>query len=383
MYPVTTISLRENSTIPSDLYDQQGNILLLQGTRLKPRILEFLRQRGFDRVFLLTRDDAMAVTDALDDACTVADLEADNLEQVVAAHTESGTIPREIVLRFYEETGILLDSVLGKSGIDIKPVETVITEIVDLMCLETEIDLGLNDLIFFKGGLASHSTNVALISLFAAHRFNLTRSQLVKMALGAVLHDVGFKDHPLITFGQIPRSRLEGLSPKPIATHPETGCKLLKRKGIDDEAVLDIVYHHHERYDGLGYPDRLREDEIPLTSSIVTLANDFVTLSGIGDPGELRPGSKAIRQMLRDIGKAYNPYVAREFIGVVGIYPVGSILLLSSGATGIVVGNPSGNVLTPRLMLTLNTDGEEILKPKYLDLAESDRISVRKVLTIG
>jgi hypothetical protein len=350
---------------------------------LKRRILEFLRQRGFDRVFLLTRDDALAITDALDDNCTVADSEADNLEQAVAAHTETGTIPRKLVLRFYEETGVVLDGVLGKSGLDLKPVETVIAEIVDLMCLETEIDIRLNDLIFFKGGLASHSANVALISLFAAHRFNLTRSQLVKMALGAVLHDVGLRDHPVMTFGEIPRSRLEGLSPKPIATHPETGRQLLRRKGVYDEAVLNIVYHHHERYDGLGYPGRLRGDRIPLTSSIVALANDFVTLSGIGVPGELRPGSRAIHQMLRDIGKAYNPYVAREFIGVVGIYPVGSILLISSGATGIVVGNPSGNVLTPRLMLTLNTDGEEILKPKYLDLAEYDRISVRKVLTIG
>jgi hypothetical protein len=380
MYPLNTSSLAENSVIANDLYDQNGNILLMRGTRLKPKIIQFLRHKGIDRVFLLTQPDAVETVEM--EGSIEASKPNRNLldpSYVIQKHSEPGAIREEILESLHTETLAFYQRLAFDGKLDLDSLRYAASEAADFMMEHPSTTPKINDLKFFQGDLPTHSVNVAVLSLFAGRYFDLPRRNLRDLVLGALLHDVGLTVFGIEPSRDMGRIFAESANPIPIGTHPETGVRMLKKNRVRDEALLNIVYNHHERHDGLGYPRKLAGSEIGLASSLVTLANDFVTLSSTASNGGIMPGSRVMSLLMRDIGKAYSPEAAWGFINMVGIYPVGSFLHLSNGETGLVVDNPSGNILTPRLMLICNAEGEEI-EPTFADLSESEGVYVSRIL---
>jgi putative nucleotidyltransferase with HDIG domain len=120
-----------------------------------------------------------------------------------------------------------------------------------------------------KAALAAHGHEVAAIASLIANELDLSAEAIDHLRLAGLFHDIG----KLWTPDRI----LEKDGPLTVAEwtevrrHPEQGALMLRAYGLDQEA--DWVLHHHERPDGLGYPDGLVGDEIPLEARILTLAD--------------------------------------------------------------------------------------------------------------
>jgi putative two-component system response regulator len=125
-------------------------------------------------------------------------------------------------------------------------------------------------------GMEGHTERLAALALELGRRVGLVEAELESLSLGAVLHDVGkigIPDAVLMKPGALTDD--ERLV---MQQHPEIGDRMLEPLELLG-SVRPIVRHHHERWDGTGYPDRLAEAAIPLLARIVAVADSIEAMS--------------------------------------------------------------------------------------------------------
>lgn len=381
MFPLHTGSLRENALLTTDVFDKAGNLLLARGTRLRRTTIDDLIGRGIDEVFLHCREDALPlVRTCVPEGPAIAFSRFSGIRDMIRLYDEPGTLPGELLDKAHTSLRDAYDSLRNGQASDFSQLRQAAAGLAAFLGRSPDIRPRLSDIRLLDRSIHTHSLNVALISLTVATSAGFDRSQLTELGMGALLHDVGYIEFGIENVRGFCVSDGEGASPMPIATHPEIGVRLLRNSGFDDEAVLKIVYNHHERHDGLGYPRKLRGSSIGLPAGIVAISNDFEKVA-IGDsPDGFISMFNVIARIIRDSGRAYVPIATRTFSEVMGIYPVGSFVLLSTGEVGLVVENSSRNILTPRLMVLRTSEGDELTEPSYLDLANSNGAFIERVL---
>ncbi len=158
-----------------------------------------------------------------------------------------------------------------------------------------------------------HSQRVAACSLLIALELNLSRRELRALELGALLHDIGKAG--------IPHNVL--MKPGPLSPeersimmmHPRLGLEMLAGlPGLELEA--EVVYCHHERFDGTGYPRKLAGDAIPLNARIFAVADAFDALTSDRCYRNATTLREARAEILRSAGSQFDPDVLELFRGV-------------------------------------------------------------------
>ena len=171
--------------------------------------------------------------------------------------------------------------------------------------------------------------------------------------------------------------------------HVAHGLHLVKKSGIINQDVLDMVAFHHERYDGSGYPRGLRGDEIPAFARIAAIVDTYDAITSKRAYAEARAPADAIKVLYEARDKEFQAELVEAFIQAVGIYPAGTIVELSSGEVGIVVAESRTRRLLPKVILVLDRKKEAYPKPKLVDLQDTQGhyrgvpISIAKSLEPG
>ena len=116
--------------------------------------------------------------------------------------------------------------------------------------------------------------------------------------------------------------------------------------------ILEAILSHHERCDGSGFPHRLKGNAIPLTARMVGIADRFDTLVNPVDPRLAIGPSEALSTMWSREQKGFDSGLLQLFVRAMGVYPPGSIIQLSDGQIGTVVGSaPVSKPLAPKVMI--------------------------------
>lgn len=150
-------------------------------------------------------------------------------------------------------------------------------ELRDRVLAPTVASVLANAIEVHDASMEGHTERLAALAVEIGKRLGLSEVELEDLTLGAILHDVGkigIPDSILMKPG--PLTAEERLV---IERHPEIGDRMLARIAMLG-AVRPVVRHHHERWDGAGYPDRLAREEIPLAARIVALADSIEAMSG-------------------------------------------------------------------------------------------------------
>jgi HD-GYP domain len=159
----------------------------------------------------------------------------------------------------------------------------------------------------YTGG---HSSRVAGYCRQIALQMDLAHEQTEEIVLAAALHDIGkigVPDSVLLKQGSLSEEEFEW-----IRKHPEFGWMAVRNVDGFQNASL-MVLHHHERWDGNGYPGNLRGSEIPLGSSIIAVADSFDALTTNRPYRMGRTAEEAIREICRCVGTQFNPDPVRAF----------------------------------------------------------------------
>ena len=155
-----------------------------------------------------------------------------------------------------------------------------------------------------------HSTNVSQYAVLLAQKLGLSRNDIQTVKVAGLLHDIGkigIDDKILNKPGRLTDEEF-----KIMQNHTIIGARILKNmEGYEDEELMMVAYQicrwHHERYDGRGYPDGLKGDEIPISAQVVSLADVYDALVGERVYKKAYSHEKAVQMILNGECGAFNP----------------------------------------------------------------------------
>ena len=156
-----------------------------------------------------------------------------------------------------------------------------------------------------------HSQKVTEISVALAKELGLLRNNIEEIQLAGLIHDIGkigVKESVLNKPGKLTQEEFQLMR-----LHSEIGEHILKPV-IEDEEILKIVRHHHERYDGNGYPDRMKSKQIPLGARIVAVADTYDAMTSKRPYREAMDPKKACAEIKCCRGSQFDPEVVEIFL---------------------------------------------------------------------
>jgi len=233
---------------------------------------------------------------------------------------------------------------------------------------------------------AIHSLNVCVLSLFFGRSIGLSTDQLEDLGTGALLHDIGKLKVPLEVLNKPGHlTREEFLIMK---KHTVYGYELFRDKDEISRASMKVIRNHHERLDGKGYPYGLAEKQLDYYSKMVTIVDvyDAITSKRVYHE-EVSPYS-ALNRIYSEHEGNFDRKLVEQFIKYMGVYPVGSVVELSTGQIGIVSSFNEKRHLFPTVLLIMDEKHQLYRQQKTINLAssswaDSNRPSIKKVVDAG
>ena len=212
-----------------------------------------------------------------------------------------------------------------------------------------------------------HSVSVcALLVAFCRSR-GIDGATTHQAGLGGLLHDTGK--------ALVPDSVLNKpgpLTPEEFALikrHPRDGYDILCRSPELGAIPLDIALHHHERRDGSGYPDHLAGDAISELAQMAAIVDVYDALTSDRSYHKGVAAAEALRKIYEWSKFHFNPVFAQDFMRCVGIYPVGTMVMLESGRLAVVIEAHESNLLAPKVNVFFSTKSKTYIKPETVDLS--------------
>jgi HD-GYP domain-containing protein (c-di-GMP phosphodiesterase class II) len=226
--------------------------------------------------------------------------------------------------------------------------------------------------------LSVSAVNCTIISSVIGTAIKLTSYRLLQMATGALLHDVGMLRISKSILQK--EGKLTEEEKKSIKTHPILGYQIISKELKYPEEIASIALQHQEHWDGKGYPRHLRGEDIQLAARIVTVAESYEAMVNQRPYRSSIIGYSAMKNILSDNGKHFDPKVLRAFLESIGVFPVGSIVQLNNASIGRVVENHVEAPLRPKIELLIDEYGTKFNELEVVNLTGKKNIFIVKAI---
>ncbi len=211
----------------------------------------------------------------------------------------------------------------------------------------------------------THCVDAAILAVFFGRHMGLTQQELNTLALGTLLLDIGKTQLPKAVLAK--QSKLSHKEIILLQKHVQFSLDILNEKQPGDD-VISIIENHHERYDGHGYPHRKQKMEIPFLAKIASIIDAYSAMTHIRAYRNALPPSQAIEVLQQQRGRAFQAELIDEFIHCLGVYPIGSMVILNTGEAGIVISQNQLKRLQPKVLIFRDNEKDKIITPFTRDL---------------
>jgi HD-GYP domain-containing protein (c-di-GMP phosphodiesterase class II) len=262
---------------------------------------------------------------------------------------------------------------LGRAT-NIKKAKRAVQMIVDQVLTNETSIVGLTTLRDYDEYTFTHSVNVCIFAVALGRKLGLTKLQLYDLGLTALLHDIGKARIPLEII-----NKPNGLTEeewRELQTHTWRGAlTLFSLRGYEETPyrAIEVAHEHHMKIDLTGYPKHVRQRSLGIFSRLVAVADGFdaATSRRVYQTTPLQP-DQVLREMWENPRRGLDPVLVKALINLLGIYPVGTCVVLDTYEIGIVhAANPDTDFLNrPVVRLILNDVGQPVPNRPLANLAE-------------
>jgi HD-GYP domain-containing protein (c-di-GMP phosphodiesterase class II) len=278
---------------------------------------------------------------------------------------------------FFETIGTVKEVVTqirGDQHADVRKLKRLAQKMIHIIMEDESILLGLTTIKNYDEYTYNHSVNVSIYALAVGRRLGFPRETLTELGLAGLFHDVGKSTIPIEVLNK-PGS----LNEKEWALmkgHPMAGVETvlnLKQLGEINPRMVIGIFDHHLKYNLTGYPNLYHKKETSLFGRILQVVDAYDAMT---TPRVYKKTPFTLEQTLaimqKDSGIHFDPILLKVFVGLVGVFPVGSLVLLDSGDLGIVhKAHPDPKWIDRPQVILLAKDGAEEDRT-FIDLSETD-----------
>lgn len=296
-----------------------------------------------------------------------------------AGHGVDAEKSKEEAKRTYQESievsrELFTGTRLGRSA-NVAQVRHAVQGIVEGV-LSDEASLGgLSALKSYDDYLFTHAVNVCIFCVAIGRRLGLSKAQLYDLGHAALVHDLGMS--------RIPReiltkpSALTAEERRIMESHTWLGAlSIFELRDYGEIPLHSMIaaYEHHLRPDGTGYPEQQRLREPTIFSKIIAVAAAFDAATNERAYQEGRPADKVMLELWKDESRGFDPVVVKALINLLGIYPVGTCVILDSYELALVhsANSDAAFLHRPVVRLLSDADGAWLEPAPLVDLADAD-----------
>jgi putative nucleotidyltransferase with HDIG domain len=223
-----------------------------------------------------------------------------------------------------------------------------------------------------------HSVAVCGLMIALARQLGFSAEQVKEAGMAGLLHDVGKLAIPIDILNK--PGKLSETEFDTMRGHPEAGTHMLLGSRHFSSQILDVCLHHHEKYDGSGYPHRLAGEQISLLARMGAICDVYDAITSDRPYKEGWCPAVSIQKMA-DWSGHFDKKIFNAFVKCVGIYPVGTLVRLESGRIGVVMEQHAKSLLTPKVKVFFSARSRVPIEQSVVDLAKrvgEDRIVTRE-----
>ena len=214
-----------------------------------------------------------------------------------------------------------------------------------------------------------HSVAVSALMIALARQLNISEDLVQKAGLAGLMHDIGkmmIDDAILNKPGALTDEEFAK-----VRLHPVYGAKLLiDSKSVICPQVYDVCLHHHEKFDGTGYPKKLKGEQISLFARMAAVCDVYDAITSDRPYKKGWGPAESLQRMAQWQGH-FDSDVFQAFVRTMGIYPVGSLVRLSSGNLAVVTEKNEQSLLKPKVKVFFSTKAKMPIEQKTIDLSKA------------
>ncbi|AZN36940.1 HD-GYP domain-containing protein [Iodobacter ciconiae] len=245
-------------------------------------------------------------------------------------------------------------------------INDIVSKMVDSIIRNPSALLWLSQLKATDNYAYGHALDTAVYMLAFGRHLGYPQEDLHKLGFAGLMLDIGKM--------KLPENLLKHSGPYSpnefsiMKTHVKHSLDILNQIKEVPLDVYDMVARHHERIDGSGYPAGLKGESIGLFSCMAGIVDCFTALTSDRNHAETKNSHTALQLLYKWSDKYFHPALVEQFAQCIGIFPVGTLVELSSGDIGIVAGQNRSRRLRPKILLVLGPDKQPHARPNLLDL---------------
>lgn len=223
--------------------------------------------------------------------------------------------------------------------------------------------------------ILEHSLNCAILMAMFAKQLGYESHDIEELCLGALLMNVGMANVPTdITHKPTSLTKTEQ---DIVSTHVDVGLDIAERCGDVSYIVRDIIFNHHERVDGSGYPDAKAADDVSQIARIAAIVDSYDAMISTRVYQAAITPTSALKKLLIDPG--YDQELVQHFIQCMSVHPVGSLVKLSNDRLAVVIKSNKNKPLEPMVATFYHMKSNHYAETKIVDLSKSNETILTSV----
>lgn len=286
-----------------------------------------------------------------------------------------------------EAVKTVIDDIRKERKIDLEKINEAVDSMVESVTKSPDALIWLTRLKSRDSYAYDHGIDVSIYMLSFGRHLGYSRTDMHVLGMAGLLLDVGKLRMPMELLEK--RSRLSPAEFEFMKSHVAESLAIVKDTANVPSQVPEIVAQHHERADGSGYPNHLAGNHISMFGSMAAIVDCFEAITSD------RPYATAVstHQALQNLngwkGKLFHEGLVEQFMQCVGVFPVGSLVELTTGDVGIVTAQNKIRRLRPKIMVVLDESKRPLQFPIMLDLMndplapDGSIYAIRKDLPVG